>query len=156
MDRLQCFYGKDYNITDKLSIKHPKLLEIIEIGQDVYNEYISALTLSAVNIADILYDKFNIWYTDISDWELFINNFIAESQNNENIIKSALLFFTNMVFEPMKDKDNNIVLYNKKNDVVLNEFSFNAMVQFIKEINYITDAGLAVDDARAELKELLK
>ena len=42
----------------------------------------------------------------------------------------------------MKDKDNNIVLYNKKNDVVLNEFSFNAMVQFIKEINYITDADI--------------
>lgn len=157
MDRLQCWYGNDYNITERLSIKHPKLSEIIGIGQDKYNEYVSALTLSTVYVADILYQDFNMWYTDISDWELFINNFIAEYEGKgEKIIKSSLLFFTNMTFEPMKDKNNNIVLYNKKKDVILNEFSFNIMVQFIKEINYINEPEIYTQLRKAGSKGTAK
>ena len=35
MDRLQYWYGQDYEIIPKkLIIKHPKLLDILEIGQD--------------------------------------------------------------------------------------------------------------------------
>lgn len=144
MDSLQYWYGSDYKITDRLSIKHPKLIEIMRIGQDKYSEYVSALTLSSIHVADILYEKFNIWYEDISDWELFINNFVVENDSNDSdkIIKSSLLFFTGFEFEPMIDKENNIVLYNKDNDIILNEFSFNIIKQFIKEINYITDAEI--------------
>lgn len=144
MARLQCWYGNDYKITDRLSIKHPKLKDIVKIGENKYNEYVSVLTLTSLYIADILYNDFNIWYKDITDWQLFINNFIVEKENktNEKIIENALLFFTGLKFEAMQDKENNIVLYNKEKDIILNEFSYNAMAQFIREINYITDAEI--------------
>lgn len=158
MDNLQYWYGLDYKITDRLSIKHPKLIEIMEIGQDRYSEYVSVLTLSTIHVADILYEKLNVWYEDITDWELFINNFIVENNSNDEnkIIKKSLLFFTGLDFEPMKDKQDNIVLYNKENDIILNEFSFNIMRQFIKEINYIVDADIYYQLKRAGSKGTAK
>lgn len=149
MDRLQYWYGQDYEIIPKkLIIKHPKLLDILEIGQDKYMAYVSALTLSAIHIADILYNDYNIWYEDISDWQLFINNFVAEkeSKDSDKIIEDSLMFFTGKKFMPMVDNNNNVFLVSneekKEDSVVINEMTFKAMGQFIREINYITDSEI--------------
>jgi hypothetical protein len=145
MDRLQYWYGEDYElIPNKLYIKHPKLLDILKIGQDKYAAYVSVLTLSPLHVADILYDNFKIWYKDITSWTLFINNLIAEMQNKDTdqIMSEALEFFTGLKFNPMMDANDNLMLINSDKNVVINEITFNAMCQFIKDINFMEDAEI--------------
>ena len=70
---LSLFRGKSLKFSESISFKHPTLSEIEELGEDRYNQLVSCLCTSSIDIADILWFDMKIWYEDIKDeWEFFI------------------------------------------------------------------------------------
>jgi hypothetical protein len=79
MSSLSLFRGKGLDLYNGISIKHPTVGEIEEIGEDKYSKYYSCLSATSVDIADILCFELNIWYEDIKDeWEFFIQKCLMD------------------------------------------------------------------------------
>lgn len=79
MERLSLFRGKSLNLTDKVSVIHPTPSDIESIGYIQYCEYVSALSSTSRDVADILWYDMNIWYEDIKDeWDFFLQKCISE------------------------------------------------------------------------------
>lgn len=104
MTNLDLMYGKDYVINDKLVIKNPKLSDVIDLGEETYNRYVDALTMTSISIADILWNKYQIWYEDVDDWKLFLNNFANECNKEvkSKLIHESLKYFTGLDFQLMQ------------------------------------------------------
>lgn len=132
MDRLDLYFGDDLILFDKLIIKHPKLIDIKKLGYQKYMQYISNLILSPKDIADILWFESQQWYEDISHWTFFIQMYM-----NETSYKDALKWFTGYEFYVMTDKDNNLFLADIEKKIIINEFTFMVLLDFIKQINFI-------------------
>ncbi len=85
LDRMKLLRDKVYPVSDKINIKLYTLNEIYDIGFDVYDEHLSILLMRNYDIADILYFDYNIWYEDVTPFEVLLKN---------KMWKEALEFFT--------------------------------------------------------------
>lgn len=143
MDRLKLMRGDKYEVCEGLFIKNPTLNEIIDLGEDNYNQYVSVLTLEPIYVSDILWDNYNIWYEDITNWQLFTSNFYSEINEKEKTIYNSLKFFTGLEFSlAIDEKTKEVILYNKENNIRINELSFNLVAQYLRQINFISDSEL--------------
>ena len=81
LEGLSLLHGDDLKLTDTVSLKHPKLRDIVEIGENEYSTYLSSLCSTSVDVADILWFELKIWYEDIKDeWEFFIQRCMSNSK----------------------------------------------------------------------------
>ena len=81
MTNLEYFSGTPLKLNDKLSIRHPKIKDIIELGHDTYMKYVSTLITTKYDVADILWFENKIWYEDIkSDWDFFIQRALSNKK----------------------------------------------------------------------------
>jgi len=137
MQELDLLYGDNLTIqisADKeLSIKHPKLIEIKKLGFDTYSSYISFLTMKPTDIADILWFDMKIWYEDLTQWQLFIDLYRQYPEE----VKNSLLWFIGLEFVPYVDEEGRFYLYNKENEVAINEYYFMKISDYIKKINFM-------------------
>ena len=79
---LSLFRGKSLKFSESISFKHPTLSEIEELGEDRYNQLVSCLCTSSIDIADILWFDMKIWYEDIKDeWEFFIQRCVSNQKS---------------------------------------------------------------------------
>ena len=133
-NRLFLQRGDNLTLYKNFYIKHPKLNDIVELqgkDEDLYSVYLSLLTSSILDIADILWVEQKIWYEDIkSEWHFFIEKSSLDSKEvylykNENgtktipnktflinsKIRDAIKFFTDVKTEYALDMiDKNMVL----------------------------------------------
>lgn len=113
IEPLSLLRGKNINVADVVSLKHPTLGEIEEIGYDKYSEYLSCMISSSLDIADILWFDMKIWYEDIKDeWDFFVQKIINfKSGINVKILnEDGKLMFIEMdcvkVDDPYRDAMN--------------------------------------------------
>lgn len=79
MERLSLFRGNNLKLTDKVTVIHPTASDIESVGYAQYCEYVSALSSTSKDVADILWYDMNIWYEDIKDeWDFFLQKCISE------------------------------------------------------------------------------
>lgn len=79
ISKLSLLRGSEYEIINGINIKHPKLSDIEDIGEDKYNKNVSCLCSTSLDIADILWFDLGIWFEDIKDeWEFFIQKCLME------------------------------------------------------------------------------
>jgi hypothetical protein len=134
MDRLNLYYGDSLKPIDKLEIKHPKLIDIKNLGYEKYQNYINLLTLIPRDIADILWFESNIWYEDISNWMFFLEIF----QTNP-MVSEALEWFLGIKFTIAKENKENPIYYliNEEYKIVINEIVFGCICEYIRQINFL-------------------
>lgn len=72
IDKLQLYRGRDIHITDKIIVTQPTLGEIEEFGEKQYFLAVNNLTSVGADLKWQLWDYYNIDYTQIGDYELFI------------------------------------------------------------------------------------
>lgn len=78
---LSLLKGKALELSDKISVIHPKISDIEEIGEEKYSELFSSLCATSIDVADILCFDLNIWYEDIKDeWEFFLQKCLIDSK----------------------------------------------------------------------------
>lgn len=93
MDNLVLQRGGKYRLYGDVYIYQPTLNDIVNIGLEDYNSILSIMTMTPLDIADILYVEHNIWYEDIkSDFIFFIESHLTEKKclvyNIKNEVRS--------------------------------------------------------------------
>ena len=131
MDRLQLYRGDSLKLLENLSIKHPTLAEVVDLGFGKYENYISILSMTTNSVADILWFDMNIWFEDISTWDLILSIWM-----NNNELQNALKWFTGHTFNVVESKG---VMYlcNEEQNVFIHKENFFTIVDFLKDINMI-------------------
>ena len=80
MNELCLLHGDNLKLTDEVQIIHPKLERMKEIDLDKYNEYLSTMISTSMDIADILWVKHKVFYKDIkSEWDFFVQKSVVLS-----------------------------------------------------------------------------
>lgn len=76
INKLNLLYGDPVQLFNGYKLKHPTLRDIVELNtedENKYDEYVSYLITTSLDIADILWAEQKIWYEDIkSEWIFFV------------------------------------------------------------------------------------
>lgn len=82
MNHIDLIYGKSLRLTDKVSVKHPKLIDVCNLEK--YDEYVYIMMMTSDDIADIMWIKNKKLYTDIkSEWSFFVQKSIIGSISSD-------------------------------------------------------------------------
>lgn len=110
-DELQIYRGRDIRITPKITITVPTIGEIEEFGERRYFSAVQTLTSVGADLKWQLWDFYNIDYTKIDDYDLFLTyiskvvcsrkNIYEELMNNKEAYADELAKFTEEDLEDM-------------------------------------------------------
>ena len=123
--------AKSIEITDKLSLRIPTVGEILEDEQSYYN-IISSITATPFQYM-VQLDDMGIDYTTINDYDLFIMLFQILAKSDLSILFGDLNLSD--IGRYKNNKNNSIVLYSSKNDVIIDELVYSKIVKYIRKIN---------------------
>lgn len=82
MNQLQLLKGEPLRLTKDVSVKHPTLGDVIDVEH--YEDYVSIMTTTSDDVADIMWHENKMLYTDIkSEWSFFIQKAIQDSKGHD-------------------------------------------------------------------------
>lgn len=137
--KLKLLRGKDIKIDSDISIKSYTLNEIIDLfGIDLYNKYVGSIANTPYDIRAQLYEL-GIIYTDLSHWDLFLNNckYGTNGFMQESIINLLSLDIDKCV-QMTESKTGREVLLTEHGNII-DEFKFKYIVGIIREMNGYPD-----------------
>lgn len=186
INRLFLLTGSDYKIRDGLTIKHPKLRDIVQLGNGVICEDIYWLFLSIVvsdpyenmvwlNDQGIDYEKTTPFYVFCMKWLDTKQKMISGNADEKNdasfsnfLTKSALSFYFGDHDYDLDIKQKNFIIRDKSNDDwYITSSDFELAHQFICQVNRIDESRkikpatesakkILIEDMRDEQKRRMK
>jgi len=134
MDESKLISG-GYLITDnKIKVKHPKIIDIIEYGEYNYFNLVSLFTAKPYDFM-VQLDDMGIDYVDMSNFDLFITRWSSDYDYNKDL---NWLCDSNYYFQAYQ-YDEKTFLYDKDNDIYIDVFIFEQIAQYLKKINMIPE-----------------
>jgi hypothetical protein len=130
LENLNMLRGRDIEICDGITIRQPTLGDIEELGEDKYFSTISTFTATPFDIIAQL-DEMGIDFTEITSYQLFcvIYKFMDKSCTD--------LLFTDLDFSKFIMVDHEGELELRYRDLVINERTYNDLVDYIRKIHMI-------------------
>lgn len=89
-DELQIYRGRDIKITPKITITVPSIGEIEEFGERRYFSAVQTLTSVGADLKWQLWDFYDIDYTQIEDYDLFVTYIANVVSSKKNIYKELM------------------------------------------------------------------
>jgi hypothetical protein len=148
IDRNILLRGKSYPIDKNINLKIPTLDEIDNMGYDTYKSHLSILLSRNVDIADVLYYKYDIWYEDVSSmhvvfayagWKEALEFFTGISNLQQAQDKNGDLFITNYY-----DGIDNSLIIN------INEKVMDEIREVLREIHLIGKTKHPLEQAKSK------
>lgn len=160
LDELQIYRGTDIEIARGITIHQPTLGEICDFGELNYFSMVYNITSVGADMKWQLWDA-GIDYSKISDYELFYNVLIKMIENSETRIIFGDLDFSNFkIYEQTINGVSEVVLYDKTNDITINEYIYTMITSTLREIHKLkrndenpgnnSTKMVLIDDAREE------
>lgn len=118
-------------ILPNLFIRIPTVGEILEDEQHYYS-LISSLTATPFQYM-VQLDDIGIDFTNITDYELFLMLFPSFALTDMSILFGDTNFSDISVCK--SNKNDKLVLYSRKNDIVIDELIYGKIVEYIRKIN---------------------
>lgn len=164
-DELTIYRGRDIEITPKIIITQPTLDQIERFGEKRYFNAVHTLTAVGADLKWQLWEYNQIDYTKISDYDLFVEfisqivsskkklyfelicnqekykNEISELSNEdleEMLINPLDLVLKNIDladFIPLVKDNQQIVLYDQKNDITIDRAIYSQIVDVVRRIH---------------------
>ena len=133
-DTVKMYFGKDYKVNDKITLKSPSVGDIIDFGEREYYSMVYTLTCIPSDMKSQLEDM-GINYMKISDFELFI-------LLTRNLTKEATCLLLGDLdlakFEPVVNQENgDLCLYDEENDIVIDQLIYMNIVGYIRLLHNI-------------------
>jgi len=165
VDALKIYRGKDIHITDKIIVRQPTLDEIIDFGEQKYFNAIYTLTSVGADLKWQLWDYYNIDYTQINDYDLFINIIsqlvsskrdlynelvLHPDEHKEEINKMSDEDINDLLINPLqiilnidladfdimqKESNGQMVLYDTKRDIVIDRLVYSNLIETVRKIH---------------------
>lgn len=119
------------DILPNFSIRIPTVGEILEDEQHYYH-LISSLTATPFQYM-VQLDDLGIDFTTITDYQLFMMLFPSFAQSNTRILFGELDLSDITICQ--NPKNDTHILYSKKNDIIIDEFIYSQLAEYIRKIN---------------------
>jgi len=128
IDKLALLKGAPYRITDMISVRNPKLGEITDFGEDNYYGLLSQLCATSFDYRLDL-EEAGIDYLTIDDWHMFLNSRLSfDYEKTKMLIPDVDI----AELKAAKSDSGEIVLLNDDGKIVINEFVYLEIVDFIR------------------------
>lgn len=132
LDDLQLYFGNDYKINDKITIKQPTIGNIVDFGEEKYFYMAQVLTSIPSDMKSILWDM-GIDYEKISDFELFIMLSKSLTKDDTYLLLGDIDLSK---FKAYKRSDNDeIVMYDEVNDITIDTHIYLLMSEHIRKMH---------------------
>lgn len=133
-DIVKMYFGKDYQINEKIILKSPSVGDIVEFGEREYYSMVYTLTCIPSDMKSQLEDM-GINYMNISDFELFI-------LLTRNLTKDATYLLLGDLdlskFEPVVNQENgDLCLYDEENDILIDKLIYMNIVGYLRLLHNI-------------------
>lgn len=125
-DKLQMFFGEDYNIADGITISQPSIGDIMRFGEEKFYEMLNPFVINPTSMRVILWQQ-NIDWTKITDYELFYQLILQLKPTPDKtfMIFGDLDFSKFNLYERQNEVDGEIikdvVLFNNEQKVTIDE-----------------------------------
>ena len=136
-DRLQMFFGEDYQIAEGIVISQPTIGDIMIFGEDKFNQVLNPFVINPTSIRVVLWQQGQDW-TKMSDYELFYQLILQMKLTpaETSIIFGELDFTKFELYKRQKEVDGNevadIVLINQEQGVLIDEEIYNHMSAYLR------------------------
>ncbi len=136
VDPLKMYFGDDFYINDKIAIHQPTIGEIKDYGEQAYFSMAHTICTIPSDMKSQLWDM-KIDWMEITDFQLFI--LLCKTLSPE---RTGILFgdldFTELKLYPHPQNENMVVLANKETGVVIDEYIYMKMVEYIRRMHGFT------------------
>jgi hypothetical protein len=153
--------GSPFIINEKLTIKHPTLNEIVEIGEEEYFKFIGLFCCRPYDYMVELDEQGVIW-EDKTNYDIFLMVY------DYNQYSKIFNWFLNgeYYFQHAKNKENEeFILYDPVNDIIIDKLIYEQISSFLKRINFRSDTrefnpansearAIILDQKRKELRRI--
>ena len=132
IEESQLLFGKPFELNEFITILHPKLEEIFDVGEKKYMSIVSMITASPKDYRSQLFD-IGIDFEEINDFELFLITSEGLDKRDTGILFDGLNFKDFVIaFEP-KINQNVLVDVNKK--IVIDRATFEHISDYIRKMH---------------------
>ena len=136
VDPLKMYFGDDFYINDKIAIHQPTIGEIKDYGEQAYFSMAHTICTIPSDMKSQLWDM-KIDWMEITDFQLFI--LLCKTLSPE---RTGILFgdldFTELKLYPHPQNENMVVLANNETGVVIDEYIYMKMVEYIRRMHGFT------------------
>lgn len=134
MDKLLLLRGHPYYLSKYIRINNPTLGQIADYGEERYWGMVTELCSTSYDYR-LMLDDAGVDYLDIDDWTMFRTTCAGLSPDETNILIPDFDFST---LTPVKQNEGErIVMVNVSGEIVLDEFIYQLMVDFIRNMHSI-------------------
>lgn len=136
-DRLQMFFGEDYQVAEGIVISQPTIGDIMTFGEEKFNQVLNPFVVNPTSLRVILWQQGRDW-TEMSDYELFYQLILQlqPTPNETFLIFGDLDFSKFNLYKRQKDIDGelveDIVLLNHEQNVLIDEEIYNHMSNYLR------------------------
>ena len=136
-DRLQMFFGEDYQVADGIVISQPTIGEIMIFGEDKFNQMLNPFVVNPTSLRVALWQQ-GIDWTKISDYELFYQLILQLhlTPNETSLIFGDLDFSKFNLYKRQNEIEGklveDIVLLNHEQNVLIDEEIYNHMSNYLR------------------------
>ena len=133
IDKLALLKGEPYHITNLVAVNNPTIGSIVDYREDRYWGLVTRLCATSFDYRLSL-DENGIDYLTVDDWHMFLNVYMAFDYEETKILLPNLDIASLHLAEL---KNGELALVNDNYEVVINEFVYGEMVDFIRDCHGI-------------------
>lgn len=136
INELKLLSGDDVEVSENITIHHPRLSEIRDMGESAYYGLVSLLCATPSDYKSILYDQFKIDYEEVGEFEFFL--MMWSTLGDADI---SILFPDTKAsdFKLVQNEDTGLLsLYNEKTGVFINEVVYYTLVDYLRKFHGFT------------------
>ena len=136
-DKLQMYFGEDYQITDGIVISQPTIGDIMAFGEERFNQVLNPFVVNPTSLRVVLWQQGKDW-TEMSDYELFYQLILQlqPTTNETSILFGDLDFSKFNLYKRQNEVDGemleDIVLLNHEQKVLIDEEIYNHMSSYLR------------------------
>ena len=136
-DRLQMYFGDDYQVADGIIISQPTVGDIMTFGEERFNQVLNPFVVNPTSLRVALWQQGKDW-TEMSDYELFYQLILQlqPPQNETSMIFGDLDFTKFNLYKRQNEVDGelveDIVLLNHEQKVLIDEDIYNHMSSYLR------------------------
>ena len=136
-DRLQMFFGEDYQVAKGIIISQPTIGEIMIFGEDRFNQVLNPFVVNPTSLRVALWQQGKDW-TEMSDYELFYQLILQlqPTPKETSMIFGDLDFSKFNLYKRQNEVNGelveDIVLLNHEQEVLIDEEIYNHMSSYLR------------------------
>lgn len=133
IDKLKLYFGEPFFVSDRISILCPTIKQIVEFGEKEYYSVIHTLTATPSDFKSILWDMQLDW-EEITDFQFFTMLTQSLPQNKTRLLLGDV-DLSRMKVYPHPYNDGEVVLADKENEVIIDEYIYLKMAEYIRQMH---------------------